>query len=387
MMGGAQDDRSLTQALKSVGIDLDPVYLREALRVIAQQVMEFDLRRVIEAQPYERAESRLTYRNGYRRRGWKTGLGVIDLEIPKLRSGSYTPGFIGPDLEKAALEIAAAAYVRGAAADDLRRLADDLAVGPLPEPELEAALDDLRSLVLRFQRRPLRTAYPYLWLHVIDHQRAQPSVDRYSAAALGLRADGRYDVLGFQPGSRVDEALWADLLSELLNRGLRGVELVIGGDFDQKIAVRRLLPGAQWQYSREELIRAALSSVHEDARADVAAAISTLFVQTDRRAAAGQLRRVARSLRTDWPEASLLLNAAGDDLFAFLDFPDQDRIMLAESAAMTRIRQAIMHSADAIGVPLNVGINPPGLLENFVQTETANPQLPILMMGVSLSVR
>jgi transposase-like protein len=386
MMSGAEDDRSLTQALKALGIDLDPDYLREALRVIAQQMMEFDLRRVIDAQPYERAESRLTYRNGYRRRGWKTGLGVIELGIPKLRTGTYTPGMIGRELEQAALEIASAAYVRGASINDLRRLADDLAIGALPASEAETALNDLRDLVLRFQRRPLRAAYPYLWLHIIDHQRTSTGVDRYSAAALGLRADSRYDVLGFQSGPRVDEALWADLLRGLLNRGLRGVELVIGGDLGQKVAVRRLL-GAQWQYSQEDLIRAALGSVHDSAQADVAAAISTVFMQPDRRAAAGQLRRVVRSLDMDWPEASLLLNAAGNDLFAFLDFPDQDRSVLAESAAMTRIRQAITHRADAIGLPLEVAVYPPGLLENSVRTEAAKSQLPILMMGVSLSVR
>ncbi len=45
---------------------------------------------------HERSQSRLTYRNGYREREWDTRVGTIDLQIPKLRQGSYFPSLLEP---------------------------------------------------------------------------------------------------------------------------------------------------------------------------------------------------------------------------------------------------------------------------------------------------
>ena len=44
----------------------------------------------------ERSPDRITYRNGYRDRVWETGAGTVELKIPKLRKGSYFPGFLEP---------------------------------------------------------------------------------------------------------------------------------------------------------------------------------------------------------------------------------------------------------------------------------------------------
>ena len=44
----------------------------------------------------ERSADRITHRNGYRDRSWETRAGPVELKIPKLRKGSYFPGFLEP---------------------------------------------------------------------------------------------------------------------------------------------------------------------------------------------------------------------------------------------------------------------------------------------------
>lgn len=68
--------------------------LREGLRWLAQQLMEVEVSVLIGAHRYERTPSRTTYRNGHRPRRWDTRVGTIELQIPKLRRGSYFPSLL-----------------------------------------------------------------------------------------------------------------------------------------------------------------------------------------------------------------------------------------------------------------------------------------------------
>ena len=63
----------------------DATFLREMIGVAAQRLME--------TEALCGAEHRLNHRNGYRDRDWQTRAGTVELRIPKLRKGSYFPGF------------------------------------------------------------------------------------------------------------------------------------------------------------------------------------------------------------------------------------------------------------------------------------------------------
>ena len=73
----------------------DPGFL-DGVRLLAQELMDAEVSQVTGAGLHERSQSRLTYRNGYREREWDTRVGTIDLQIPKLRQGSYFPSLLEP---------------------------------------------------------------------------------------------------------------------------------------------------------------------------------------------------------------------------------------------------------------------------------------------------
>src|SRR5690625_4376771 len=85
---------ALQELLDKRGADVD--FLREAVRMLAQQLMELEVSRQIGAERHERTSERVTQRNGYRDRTWDTRVGTIDLRIPKLRQGSYFPSLLEP---------------------------------------------------------------------------------------------------------------------------------------------------------------------------------------------------------------------------------------------------------------------------------------------------
>ena len=79
---------------QAAGGDLD--FLREAVAVLAEAVMEAEVAAQIGAGHGERSPDRTTWRNGYRPRRWDTRAGSIELQIPKLRQGSYFPALLEP---------------------------------------------------------------------------------------------------------------------------------------------------------------------------------------------------------------------------------------------------------------------------------------------------
>lgn len=74
----------------------DGDFLRSLAEAVQLLLMEHDVEGVIGAGRYERGDGRQTWRNGYRDREFKTRLGALNLRVPKLRQGSYFPGFLEP---------------------------------------------------------------------------------------------------------------------------------------------------------------------------------------------------------------------------------------------------------------------------------------------------
>ena len=103
-------------------------FLRESLRWMVEQLMDAEVSELIGAGLGERTEDRATHRNGYRRRRWDTRAGEIELQIPKLRRGSYFPSFLEPRKrsEQALLNVVQQAYVTGVSTRKVDQLVESL---------------------------------------------------------------------------------------------------------------------------------------------------------------------------------------------------------------------------------------------------------------------
>jgi putative transposase len=142
------DGQSMTieQVVRKVMVDEHADVLRESVRLVAQQMMESEVTELVGAAHGERNPGgRLTQRNGHRPREWHTRVGVIDLAIPKLRTGSYFPhSLLEPRKrgEQALLSVVQQAYVCGVSTRRVDQLVETLGAACLEvrgEPDLRAA--------------------------------------------------------------------------------------------------------------------------------------------------------------------------------------------------------------------------------------------------------
>jgi transposase-like protein len=113
-MAGAER-MTIEEVVRQVLRDEHADVIREAVWAVARELMEVEVSELIGAERGERTEDRATHRNGYRPRRWDTRASEIELQIPKLRRGSYFPSFLQPRKrsEQALLSVVQQAYVCG----------------------------------------------------------------------------------------------------------------------------------------------------------------------------------------------------------------------------------------------------------------------------------
>ena len=198
---------------------------------------------------------------------------------------------------------------------------------------------EIDGRVRDFLGRPIEGDWPYLWLDAtyVKVREAGRVVPVAVTVAVGVNGDGRREVLGMAVGASEAEAFWLDFLRSLARRGLRGVKLVVSDAHEGlKAAVAKVLR-ATWQRCRVHFGRNALAHAGKTQRRIVAAWIGTAYAQEDAPAAHAQWRTVADQLRPKVPRLAALMDAAEEDVLAFMDFPAAHRAKLHTTDEIDKI--------------------------------------------------
>ena len=126
------DDSIALRELLEKSADAD--LLREMIGFAAERLMELEVQGLTGAGYRERSPERLAQRNGYRDRVWETRAGTVELRLPKLRKGSYFPGFLEPRrvAEKALAAVIQEAYVHGISTRSVDALVKALGMAGIP---------------------------------------------------------------------------------------------------------------------------------------------------------------------------------------------------------------------------------------------------------------
>ena len=339
--------------LRKGGMDGDVDFLREALRVLVEEIMDAEVSARTGAEYGERSPERVTQRNGYRSRAWDTRVGTMELHIPKLREGSYFPSLLEPRRrsERALLAVIPQAYVEGVSTRRVDDLVKALGCEGISKSQVSRICQELDVVVDGFMGRPLDGGpYPYLWLDALTQKVREDGriVNVSVVVATAVKGEGKREIIGMDVGTSEDCAFWLAFLRSLSARGLGGVELVVS-DAHRGLrgAIAAVFGGASWQRCRTHFMTNLLTRVPRRAQPWVATMVRTIYQQPSP-------DEVHAQLQDRFPQVASLLDEAGPDILAFSSFPLAHWKKIWSNNPLERlnkeIRKEIRRRTDVVGI-------------------------------------
>ena len=319
----------------------------EGIRLLVNEAMRVERHQVLQAQPYERTDTRQGYANGYKPKTLASRVGPITFSVPQVRGDTE---FYPSALEKGirseqALKLALAEmYVQGVSTRKVSAIVEELCGSTVSSSQVSACAKLLDAELQQWRERALGD-FPYLILDARYEKVRQNGqlLDCAVLLAMGVGADGKRALLGVSVALSEAEVHWRAFLQSLLARGLCGVTHITSDDHTGLKAARTaVFPAVPWQRCQFHLQQNAQAHVPRlDQRAEVARAIRSVFDSPSRAGAELRLKEIvadyakgAPKLAT-WMEENLPLGLA---VFAL---PVAHQKRLRTSNALERVNQEI----------------------------------------------
>jgi transposase-like protein len=329
--------------------------LPDLIRIVINTAMRAERQQYLKVGPYERSAERQDYANGYKDKTVTTRVGDITFAIPQVRQGRFYPEALEKGLrsERALKLTLAEMYVQGVSTRKVAAVTEQLCGHEVSSTQVSRATAELDQSLRAWRERRL-AEHPYLYLDATYVPVRQDGQGRDAAVliAVGLTSAGKRSIIGVSVSLSEAEVHWRQFLQSLVERGLRGVQLIISdAHAGLKAARQAVFGGVPWQRCQFHLQQNAQSYVtRQEQQAEVAADIRAIFNARDRAEAEARLAQTVTKYRhsatrlADWLETSI------PECLTVFAFPEPQRRRLRTANGLERLNREIKRRTRVVSI-------------------------------------
>ena len=265
-------------------------------------------------------------RNGHGKKKLRNQYGETEIQVPRDRKSSFEPMLVPKrkNIADGVETIIISLYAKGMSVSDIEEQIKDLYNFDISTSAISRITERVAQDVTIWQNRPLESVYCIVWMDGIVFKVRENSkvIDKTIYLAVGLRTDGKKEVLGLWLGKNESASFWLSVLTDLKARGVEDI-LVTATDnlkgFTE--AIRSVFPLSTKQICIVHQIRNACRFVVWKDRKSFTADMKGIYTAPNRDAAQLALDQLEAKWGQKYGYAIKSWRENWEELTAFLDFP------------------------------------------------------------------
>ncbi len=330
--------------------------VREGVKAVLEEVLQEEMTEHLNAGYRELTPTRKGERNGHYQRNLVTPAGKIErLEVPRDREGEFVTEIferykrMTGNVEEAILEM----YLSGISTRKIAGITGASSRVKVGKDVVSRIASRLKAQQRTWREKRLVKGYPYLYLDAtyLKVNWAAGVTSMALLACVGVDEEGFREVLAVEVAGTEKGAAYASLLRGLLDRGLKGLRLVISDDHEGiKSAVSGELPGVGWQRCVVHFERNVLAHVPANAMSEVAQDLKAIFKVRREKTAKALTEGFVELYGKSYPKAVLVFEAGIGDALAYLRYPGSHHARIRTTNVLERLFKEVKRRTRVVGV-------------------------------------
>ena len=269
-------------------------------------------------------------RNGYGSKTIKTSLGESEIQVPRDRDGSFNPMIVPKrkNMIDGIENVVISLYAKGMSNSDIEEQIREIYGFQVSTSTISRITDKVSEDIVAWQNRPLEPIYFIVWMDGIVFKVRENSriINKTIYIAVGLRKDGKKEVLGLWLGKSESAAFWMSVLTDIKARGVSDILITatdnLNGFTD---TITSVFPESRTQICVIHQIRNACRYVVWKDKKEFTVDMKKIYTAPTKQAAEAALNDFAVKWQDKYGYAVKSWQSNWEELTVFFDFPIEIR--------------------------------------------------------------
>lgn len=265
-------------------------------------------------------------RNGHTTKTIKSENGQTEIKVPRDRDSSFQPMLIKKreSFIDGIENIIISMYAKGMSTNDIEEHIREIYDYDVSTATISRITDRITNDIIEWQNRSLEPVYLIVWMDGIVFKVRENSkvINKTMYIAVGLRTDGRKEVLGLWLGKNESSAFWMTVLTDIKARGVQDILITatdnLNGFTD---TIRTVFPQSTKQICVVHQIRNASKYVVWKDKKEFAKDMREIYTASTKKNAELALDELEKKWNSKYSYAIKSWRTNWDELTAFFDFP------------------------------------------------------------------